>query len=428
MLNAEQLLHFIWKHRLYNTDSLITENGVIVEVIDPGLSNENAGPDFFNSKIRAGGKVWAGNVEIHRASSDWARHGHHKDKAYNSVILHLAEEIDAEIVNESGRKVPQCRVVVPEQLSENAEYLINSKYNLPCQNFLTSIPKVKLNGWLSFLTIDRLERKADDINKHLKRYNNSWDEVFYVVLSRNYGFGINSEEFERLALSLPYKYILKHSDSLFQVEALMFGQAGLLEEAIDDDYYMRLKNEYKFLKTKYKLKGIEGYVFKKMRVRPVSFPAMRIAQLAALLQKSGRLFSTILKMKDYREFFNYLQIEPSDYWQSHYSFGKSSAKSRKMPGSNSLDVIVINTVVPMLFAYGKKSGYEEYCTRAIEILETIKPENNRIIREFISAGVVPSNAADSQAIIQLWREYCEKRKCLYCRYGHSLLSADKVIR
>lgn len=428
MLNSEQLLHFIWKNRLYNTESLITENGVMVEVIDPGLYNENAGPDFFNSKIRARGKVWAGNVEIHRASSDWVRHGHHKDKAYNSVILHLAEEIDTDIVNENGRKVPQCRVAVPKQLSDNAEYLINSKYNLPCQNFLSSIPKVKLNSWLSYLTMDRLMRKTDNIYTHLNRFNNSWDEVFYIVLSRNYGFGINSEEFERLALSLPYKYILKHSDSLFQVEALMFGQAGLLENDLQDDYYLRLKNEYKFLKTKYKLKGIEGYAFKNMRVRPVSFPVIRIAQLAALLQKSGRLFSTILKMKDYKDFFNYLQTEPSDYWQSHYSFGRSSVKSKKLLGAASLDIIVINTVVPILFAYGKKSVNEEYCIRAIDILESIKPENNRIIREFIAAGLVPYNAADSQAIIQLRKEYCEKRKCLYCRYGHSLLATDNSIR
>src|SRR5690554_360160 len=428
MLNSEQLLHYIWRNRLYNTDSLITEDGVMIEVIDPGLQNDDAGPDFFNAKIKTKGKVWAGNVEIHRASSDWTKHGHHKDKAYNSVILHIAEDIDAEIVNENGQKVEQCRVEVSENLSNNAEYLLKSNYNLPCQNFLSSIPKVKINSWLSFLTLDRLERKANDINKHLERYNNSWDEVFYVVLSRNYGFGINSDEFERLALSLPHKYILKHSDSLFQVEALMFGQAGFLEETIENDYFMRLKNEYKFLKTKYKLKSLDSYVFKMMRVRPVSFPVIRIAQLAALLQKSGRLFSTILKMKDYREFFNYLQTEPSDYWQSHYSFGKSSAKSRKMLGAASLDVIVINTVIPLLFAYGKKYGNEEYCTRAIEILETVKPENNRIIREFIAAGIVPSNAADSQAIIQLKREYCEKRKCIYCRFGHSLLSTDKIIR
>ena len=428
MLNSEQLLHYIWRNRLYNTDSLITENGVKVEVLDPGLSNEDAGPDFFNSKIKARGKVWAGNVEIHRASSDWVRHGHHKDKAYNSVILHLTEEIDAEIVTENGQKVEQCRLEVSEKLRRSAEYLINNKCDLPCKNYLSTIPKVKLNGWLSYLTLDRLERKSDDIYEHLSRFSNSWDEVFYVVLSRNYGFGINSEEFERLALSLPHKYILKHSDSLFQVEALLFGQAGLLEKTLQDDYYMRLKNEYSFLKTKYKLQCIDGYIFKKMRVRPVSFPEIRIAQLASLLQKSGRLFSIILKMKDYKEFFNYLQTEPSDYWQSHYSFGRSSAKSKKLPGAATLDIIVINTVVPMLFAYGKNNNNEEYCSRAIEILETIKPESNKVVREFIAAGVVPSNAADSQAIVQLRREYCEKRKCLYCRYGHSLLSTYNVIR
>lgn len=424
MLNSEQLLHFIWKNKLYNTDSLITDSGIQFEVIDPGLHNENAGPDFFNSKIKAQGRVWAGNVEIHRSSSDWVRHGHHKDKAYNSVILHMAENVDVEIFNENGQKVPQCRIEVPESIHKSADYLINSKFNLPCGNFISSIQKVKINSWLSYLTIERLERKSDDIYNHLIRYNNSWDDVFYVVLSRNFGFGINSEEFERMALSLPYKYILKHSDNLFQVEALMFGQAGLLEDTSNDDYSIKLKNEYKFLKSKYQLKSIDGYVFKKLRIRPGSFPELRLAQLAALLQKSGRLFSTILKMKDYREFFNYLQTDPSEYWQSHYSFGKKSAKSNKSLGAKSLDIIVINTVVPMLFAYGKKSSSEEYCSRAIEILESIKAENNRVVREFCTAGIYPSNAADSQALIQLCREYCQKRKCLYCRVGYSLLSTD----
>ncbi len=424
MLNSEQLLHFIWMNKLYNTDSLKTEDGVKVEVIDPGVQNENAGPDFFNSKIKVGGKVWAGNIEIHRVSSDWLRHGHHKDKAFNSVILHIAEKIDTEIFNENGQKVDQLKLKVSDHLRNSAEYLINNRYKPACLNFLSHIPKVKLIGWMSYLTIDRLERKSNDINNHLKRLNNSWDDVFYIILSRNYGFGINSDEFERLALSLPYKYIQKHCDNLFQIEAMMFGQAGLLKNDREDEYYMKMKNEYSFLKSKYNLKGIEDCLLKKMRIRPKSFPELRIAQLAALLQKSGRLFSTILKMKDYSDFFNYLQVEPSEYWQTHSSFGITSAKSKKLLGAASLNIVLINTVVPMLFAYGKKISNQQYCERAVEILETIKPENNRIVREFVAAGIRALNAADSQALIQLNREYCDKRKCLYCRIGYSLLSTD----
>lgn len=435
MLNSEQLLHYIWRNKLYNTESLITKEGMDVEVIDPGIQNVNAGPDFFNSKIKFEDKVWAGNVEIHNASSDWVRHGHHKDKSYNTVILHIAEVIDMEIVNEKGQIVPQCQIEVSNKLKGSAEYLVNSKCNLPCKNFLTTIPSVKINAWLTNLALERLERKSEDINRHLERFNNSWDEVFYVTLSRNFGFGINSDEFERLALSLPFKYILKHSDSLFQIEALMFGQAGLLEKPAEDvldkrndgidEYYVRLQNEYKFLKSKYKLKNFDGYLLKKMRIRPSSFPELRIAQLAALLQKSGRLFSTILGINDYKEYIAYFQTSTSDYWESHHSFCKISVKNKKVLGAASLDVIVINTIVPVLFAYGKYIGNEEYCLKAIAILENIRPERNSIVREFVSAGININNAVDSQALIQLRREYCEKRKCLYCRVGYSILSSDK---
>jgi len=305
-------------------------------------------------------------------------------------------------------------------------YLLQNDSRVACQNFLPSIPPLFLNSFLSALSIERLERKTSDIAVHLERFNNSWDETFYVMLSRNFGFGLNSEAFERLALSLPFSYIQKHSDSLFQVEALLFGQAGLLEETIPNDgYYAQLQQEYAFLKNKYLLKSLDGFLFKNLRVRPQSFPLVRLAQLAALLQKSSRLFSVILEKEDFQTLRLYFQTEPSEYWQTHYTFGKESKKSVKLLGETSLNTLLINTVAPILFAYGKKTASEKQCERAIHILESIKPESNSIVNEFRYAGINPKHAFDTQAIIQLRKEYCDKRKCLYCRIGHALLSRKK---
>ena len=454
LVNTEYLLHYIWKFKLYNPDSLRTENGTLIEVLDPGLHNEDAGPDFFNAKIKVNNTVWAGNIEIHNTSRDWYRHGHDQDKAYNSVILHLSEAINGVVINESGQEVPQCAIKISEPLRKSSEYLLFSKCRIPCKNFLSYLSGPTLNGWLTCLALERLERKTNDINQHLKHFNNSWDEVFYVMLTRNFGFGINSDEFERLALSLPFNIILKHGDNLFQVEALMFGQAGYLEienslnqnysnnqrkqesilsassgkqlnEDVVDDYYYRMQKEYAFLKAKYKLKSPDSKTIRKLRVRPASFPELRIAQLASLLQKSGRLFSTFLEKEDYNQIISHFMTEPSEYWQTHYSFGKRSGKSSKILGKSSVDVLIINTVVPILFAYGKKTFIEDYCQRAENLLESMKPEKNSIIREFGEAGVIPKNAMESQALIQLKKEYCDKRKCLYCRIGHKLLSNSR---
>lgn len=431
MLNSEQLLHYIWKFKLFPADSLVTSDGVKIEVIDPGTHNDNAGPDFFNSKIKAEGKVWAGNVEIHNSSGEWVQHGHDKDKSYNSVILHVAVDVDMEIRNEMGRKIPQCKITVPEKLKKNADYLISSKCNVPCKSSLYALPRPMLNSWTDTLAIERLERKSNDIFAHLKRFDNSWDEVFYVMLSRNFGFGINSDEFERLALSLPLKYILKHRDDIFQIEAMMFGQAGQLNQEIksvedndDNSYYTKLRTEYLFLKGKYGLKSMDSYLFKKMRIRPSSFPEVRIAQLAALLHKWGRLFSKIIKEENYKEIIPYLKVAPSEFWNTHSSLLNKSVNSVKILGNSSLDIIMINSVAPTLFAFGLKTGNDEYCKRALNVLETIRPENNSIVREFKEGGIVPKNAFESQALIQLRREYCDKRKCLYCRIGFRLLTTS----
>lgn len=423
MKHSEYLLHYVWKYRLFNQTNLQTSDGRNIEIIDPGLHNTDAGADFFNAKIKIDDRVWAGNVEIHQSSDDWNRHGHHTDKNYNSVILHVVGNVRGSVKNEKGLEVPQMKLAIPDNIRENADYLLNSISNIPCKNYLSDINKEIISSWLSVLGIERLERKTNDILAHLDRFNNSWDQSFYVLLTRNYGFGLNSDEFERMALSLPFNIIQRHSDSLFQVEALLFGQAGMLmNDSVVEDYYLQLKNEYDFLSRKYQLKPIDGFLFKKLRVRPNAFPQVRIAQLAALLQQSGRLFSSILEREDYKQLRLYFQAKTSDYWQTHYSFGSESKRTDKYLGDSSLNIILINTVVPILFAYGRKTDQEKYCDRALHILESIKPERNAIITEFKSAGVIPANAFDSQALIQLRKEYCDKRKCLYCKIGYQVLA------
>ncbi len=419
----EQLLHYIWKYKLYPNRNFVSSEGDEIEIIDAGIHNNDAGPDFFNAKIKIGDKVWAGNIEIHKSSSDWKKHNHHTDPAYNSVILHVVEKEDCEIYTHQDRKVPQIVIEIPESIRNNYAHLLLSDSIIPCSKDLKYVGKEHINPWLSALLAERMERKINDIYTVLDKFNNSWDETFYVLLSRNFGFGLNANEFERLALSLPYFYIQKHSDNILQVEALLFGQAGLLEdESLTDDYYMQLKKEYGFLKKKYTLKNLDSFIFKSLRVRPQGFPQVRIAQLASVLQQSKRLFSHILEKEDENLLRLFFHINASEYWQTHYTFGKTSTKSSKYPGDSSINVILINTVVPLLFAYGKKNNIEKYCTRALTILEELKPERNSIINEFRKHNINPKNAADTQALIQLKKEYCDKRKCLYCKIGYQILS------
>ena len=427
MSHTEDLLHYIWKYRLFDQNNLKTTDGYPVEIIDPGLHNSNAGADFFNAKIKINDKMWAGNVEIHINSDDWYKHKHHLDKNYNSVILHVAEHINKKVVNEEGTEIPQLNITISENFRSRAEKLLERKNKLPCKEELLQLDKISVASWLDVLAIERLERKTNDIYNHLDRFNNSWDQTFYVLLSRNFGFGLNSNEFERLALSLQYNIIQKHSNNLFQIEALLFGQAGMLQdEQPADDYYISLKHEYNFLRHKYQLKPLDQFLFKKLRVRPGSFPQIRIAQLSALFAQSGRIFSNILETEDYRKIRLYFQSQVSEYWKSHYTFGKASKSISKYIGDSSLDNILINTVAPILFAYGKKNDQEKYCERAFSILESIKPERNSIISDFKHAGLTASNALDSQAIIQLKKEYCDKKKCLYCKVGYKILSKSRA--
>lgn len=417
----EDLLHYVWKYKLFNKP-LETTDGTSIEVIDTGIHNNDEGPDFFNAKIKIGDEIWIGNVEIHRSSDDWYKHKHEINKKYNSVILHVVEFANREVYSEAGQKIVQCKISYPNQVKDNIDYLLNADVPIPCRNYLYSISKLHMSNWLNTLLVERLERKAGDISRLMQGFNNSWEETFYVLLSRNFGFGLNSDAFQRLALSLPLRYIQKHSDSIEQIEALLFGQAGFLEEDYSDSYYQKLKKEYEFLKNKFNLTPLDPSIFNKMRIRPSGSPYIRISQLAVLIQQIQGLFSKIIKFGDIGKIRLLFHQNASEYWQTHYLFGEESVRKSKYLGDSSLDVILINTVVPMLFSYGKAVVDETLCEKALSFLEQIKPESNFIIRDFAVAKLKAQNAYDSQALIQLKREYCEKRKCLYCRIGYQMLS------
>jgi hypothetical protein len=420
----ETLLHYVWKHKLFVSDSLKTTDGETLEIIDPGIYNTHAGPDFFNAKLKLKDKIWAGNVEIHSCSSEWYKHKHDSDKAYNSVILHVIESADEEkVYNELGDLIPQWILTIPEHIKENYVYLLSRDDFIPCIDRIHEIPEIYWMDWKETLLMERLEKKVNAINQLLKEYKNDWKEVFYITLARNFGFGINNDAFERLAKSLPLKYILKHSNFPNQIEALFLGQAGLLEnENLDDSYYLSLQKEYSFLSKKYKLQKLDAHIFKSLRIRPNNFPHIKLVQLAGFIGQKQSLFSKILETKQLSDFQMLFYSSVGEYWKTHYHFEKTSPKKEKGLGLSAINIVLINTVAPILYAYGKNKNKENFVEKSLELLSSIKSENNYIVNSFVRVGVNVTHAGDSQALIQLKKEYCELKKCIFCRIGHKLLS------
>ena len=417
----ERLLHYVWKYKLYTATPLITTEGRPVQVIDPGMQNTDAGPDFFNAKIKIDGTLWVGSVEIHDKSSDWLLHHHDTDKSYDCVILHITGFNDFQPVRTNGNPIPQMLLTVPENILRSIDWLLYREAALPCLDHITGIAPLHIACWMEALLSERLERKTHDIFLLLDAYQTDWNEVFYITLTRNFGFGVNNDAFERLAKSLPLRCIQKQRSSHSQIEAMLFGQAGMLEEENDDHYYRLLQREYDFLRHKFSLSPMEDFVFKNLRTRPVNFPYLKVAQLAALWVQYDTLFSAILEARSTGEIKKYFRIPPSGYWETHYHFRYASPRKEKTIGENTLNILLINTVVPMLFAYGLHNKRPEYCERATHLLESIPPEKNTIVTTFYNAGITVRHAGDSQALIQLKREYCEKKKCLYCRIGFRML-------
>ena len=423
MTTNERILQYVWKYKLYREAEWLTADGERLQVIAPGLQNTDAGPDFFNAKVRIGETVWAGDVEIHVRASDWKRHGHDRDPAYDSVILHVVEVDDEPVRRTNGSLIPQIVLRVPERVLRSIDWLLARERPVPCLARIGDIDAFRLSSWITTLLTERLERKTNDIFRRLERTRDDWNEAFYITLSRNFGFGTNGDAFEWLAFGLPFKYLRKQRHSPMQIEALLFGRAGMLADEHDDDYYRTLQREYAFLSKKYDLPTpIDGFLFKQFRTRPVNFPHLRMAQLASVWAHHDTLFSEILEPDITAErLMACFAVTPSDYWARHYHFGAPSPVHKTSIGLSAIRVLLINTVVPMLFAYGKRHKRPEYGERALRLLESLPPEGNAVIRTFTDAGLAVRNAADSQALLQLRREYCDRGRCLSCRIGFCLI-------
>ncbi len=419
----EEFLHFIWKYKLYNQNSLLTTEGEKVEIINPGIYNTNAGPDFFDARIRIGHTLWAGNVEIHFRSSDWNKHGHQNDKSYQNTILHVVEDEDTSINN----NIPTLLLKWPNWLESNYESLVKDNNRAGCASRLFQIDPFRIKFFLNGILIERLKQKIETIEEILSETNQDWSETFYRILSQNFGLKENEVPFGMLARSLTQNVLAKHHDSLFQIEALLFGQAGLLgEELFADEYYLHLRNEYRFLADKYGLHPIAGYLWKFMRMHPGNFPTLRLAQMAQLIYKSHNLFSAVIETKTLTGIKKLFEINASEYWDTHYSFNKLSTKRPKSLGKEKFNLLMINVIVPFYFLYGENRNIASLKDRAIEILEQLPPEKNSIIKRWAEVGVTAENALESQALLQLQKKYCEPRKCLDCTIGHKIISHEPL--
>lgn len=427
----EALLQYVWKHKLWPLKPLETTDGEAVEVIDSGLQNRNAGPDFFNAKVKIGETLWVGNVEIHDRATDWNSHGHQHDAAYDNVVLHVCGEVNGTATTASGRTLPQLQLDVPPSVLQNYRQLLHADRYPPCYQLIPSLSPLTIHSWLSALQTERLEQKTEAIRQRVELCNGSWEQAYFTTLARNFGFGINGDAFEQWAQNIPLSAVGHHRDDLFQIEAFFLGQAGLLDlesiperyhdEALNEGYFARLRNEYLYLQRKFSLQPIDPKLWRFLRLRPQNFPHIRLAQLARLYHQKTASLSQIVDCATVEDLEKALATRVTPYWQTHYLFGAASPKNKKRLSPASRRLIVINTVVPMLFAYGRHRHDEKLCDRAFDLLEELGAEQNHITRMWSECGLSVRSAGDSQALIQLKNEYCNRKDCLRCRIGYEFL-------
>lgn len=417
-------MQYVWLHRLWTPGQMFTNTGLPIAVVDVGQRNRDAGPDFFNAKVRIGEEMWCGNVEFHVRASDWHRHGHDNDRAYDSVILHVVQYDDCAITVGNNRTLPQMVLPCARDFSQRyAEFVNNRADTLACAAEIGKFNAVAVRDWLDSLAYERLYAKVDTIKARLERTAGDWEQTAFITLARALGAGINGDAFERVASSLPLRILHKHSDSLLSLEAMLLGQAGLLND-VTGTYPEQLKQEYEFLAHKFGLKVPEGVVWRMSRMRPASFPHRRLAALAQMVYGGFRLMQRILDVENETDARKLFEFELTGFWSSRCHFTAAEGSSRPAAlGFSSIDMLVVNVVAPLLLAHSDYCGDEQAAELAIDILEHLPGENNRFTRDFIAAGVPCSNAFISQAMIQAHTAYCDVRKCLYCRLGHRLLAA-----
>ncbi|PKP33758.1 MAG: DUF2851 domain-containing protein [Bacteroidetes bacterium HGW-Bacteroidetes-17] len=419
----ESFLCYLWKFQLVNFPLVSVDNKSII-VKNPGIRNTDGGPDFSNALIKIGETIWAGNVEIHCKSSDWIKHNHHHDRKYENVILHVVLEDDL------GPNYESFKPVAVLELKNRFDFKIYSKYQgfiqnkgwIACENYIHQVKELTKVHFLQRIAIERIERKFNLLSVELIKNKSDIEQLFYIQLFRSFGFKTNATPFEMLIKSIPLMVLIKHKDELLKIEALLFGQAGMLDQDFKDDYPNKLKTEYAFLKHKYALSPIQVHLWQYLRLRPSNFPTIRIAQLSVILHQNTSLFSQIIEVESTAELLHMFDISASKYWDTHYHFDKTSKKKIKKLGDKAVESMLINSVIPILFIYGYRTIKPEQSDKALNFLETLKGENNAIIRQWEHLSLPTNNALQTQALIELKTQYCDFKKCLECEFGCELLN------
>lgn len=416
----EYLLQYIWQNSLYQTDDLKSADGEAITIINPGRRNTDAGPDFLEARIKVGNTLWAGNIELHVRTSDWDKHGHDEDARYNNIILHVVYIDDKAVAG--NHTLLELKPHINSKVVDKYHALMAQPTTIPCANLLQDVPDITWSAWLDRLVAERWEERLTEWQSLWQQEANDWRTLLYFRLAANFGFHVNRDAFLELAQSLPLNILVKHKNSLLQIEALLFGQSGLLPDKDLDDYAATLEKEYHFLRRKYQLTPMLAHRWKFMRLRPPNFPTIRIAQFAALVHKSLELFAKMMEIKSAEELLPLLDVKASQYWHSHYRFGeKAKDTSERNIGTEAALNIMINTVAPMQYLYAKLEGKTPMIDQSLSLLQSLKAENNNIIREWKTYGIKAKDAAISQALLQLYNNYCTSKNCLNCAVGNRLM-------
>ncbi len=424
---TEEFIHYIWKFRLLSNELTLT-NGDYLQVINQGVHNKDAGPDFMNAKIKINEVIWVGNIEIHLNSSDWFEHKHNNDKSYDNIILHVVFNNNAEIKRQNGELIPTLEIANKFDLSiyKNYQDIIKSKNWIPCEKHFKQIVSTFFNLWLERIVVERLERKVDNLRIRFNYNKKNWEQTYYELIARNFGFKLNSEPFELLAKSLPISCLAKHINDEFQINAFILGQSGLLNKKFNDIYPQNLSREFNFLKNKYNLNPLPSHIWRFLRIRPNNFPTIRLSQFAQLIFKSRKLFSKTMEAEDYNDIKQLFKIKAASYFDNHYIFDEEiSVFKEKHLGNSAIDTLIINVVIPILFLYSFEKDEQKYRNKALRILENINPEFNSIIKKWDKIGFKAKNAMQSQALLELTENYCFKKKCLDCAIGIKILNLTK---
>ena len=421
----ERLLQYIWQFQYFNRNELTTTSGDALEIIYQGNFNRNQGADFSEGKIKIGNTTWAGNIELHINASDWDLHKHSSDKNYNNIILHVVWQYDRQIKDIGGNILPTLELQnrVSKFLLNKYEELMNTSSFIACEKHAHTINHLVLLSWKQRLLAERLEARSAVIFTLLHQNNFHWEETFWWLIAKNFGIKVNGEAFEKIARSLPVNILAKHKNQVNQLEALLFGQAGLLEKDFTGSYAAMLQKEYRFYKKKYRLQQPAIQLFF-LRMRPANFPTLRLAQLAVLISHSTHLFSKVREEESLKKVSALLNVTANDYWHYHYVFDEESNFKQKNLGDQMINNILINTIVPILFAYGVHHNEQQYKEKAIAWLEQISSEKNAVTKGFEALSFSNKNSFDSQSYIQLKNEYCNRKRCLECAIGNAILKGS----